>query len=86
MGENSAIGWTDHTFNPWWGCSRVSAACQNCYAETFAKRTGHNVWGNKNGRRELSDSHWRQPLKWNNAAAKAGQPAFVFCASMADVF
>jgi len=35
MGENSAIGWTHDTFNPWWGCTRVSPACQFCYAEAF---------------------------------------------------
>ena len=35
MGTATAIGWTDHTFNPWWGCSRVSPGCEHCYAETF---------------------------------------------------
>ncbi len=33
MGENSKIEWTDHTFNPWMGCTKVSAGCQHCYAE-----------------------------------------------------
>ena len=86
MGEQTAISWTDHTFNPWWGCARVSPGCQHCYAETFAKRTGHNVWGKGGDRRFFGDKHWAEPLKWDRAAATAGQPALVFCASMADVF
>lgn len=42
MGANSKIEWTTHTFNPWWGCIRVSPACDHCYAESFAKRCGFN--------------------------------------------
>ena len=85
MGEATTISWTDHTFNPWWGCARVSPGCQHCYAETFAKRTGHDVWG-QGGRRRFGDRHWNEPLRWNDAAEEAGRPALVFCASMADVF
>ena len=36
MGENSAIQWTDHTFNPWVGCEKISAGCTNCYAMRLA--------------------------------------------------
>ena len=86
MGESTAISWTDHTFNPWWGCARVSPGCQNCYAEAFAKRTGHAVWGDSAERRFFGFAHWNEPLKWDRRAAEAGRPALVFCASMADVF
>jgi protein gp37 len=86
VSEKTAIAWTDHTFNPWWGCERVSPGCQNCYAEAFAKRTGNVVWGKNADRRRFGDKHWNEPKKWNAAAEKAGAPAFVFCASMADVF
>ena len=86
MGQYSKIEWTDHTFNPWWGCIRVSAACKNCYAEAMAKRYGHKVWGAKSKRRFFSDDHWKQPLKWNKQAATDGVRRRVFCASMADVF
>ena len=86
MGEGSRIGWTDHTFNPWWGCARVSKGCEHCYAETFAKRTGHDVWGKGGERRFFGDGHWAEPLKWDRKAAEAGVRARVFCASMADVF
>lgn len=92
MTESSKIGWTTHTFNPWWGCFKVSPGCQNCYAETFSKRTGHNIWGppKTTSRRFFGDKHWREPLKWAQAAhalyEETGERTRVFCASMADVF
>jgi protein gp37 len=78
MGERSAIAWTDATFNPWWGCTKVSPACDHCYAETWAKRVGKPKWGAGEPRRYFGDKHWNAPLKWT--------PRKVFCASMADVF
>ena len=86
MGEHSGIEWTDHTFNPWWGCARVSPACEHCYAETFSKRIGQKVWGVHAGRRPLSDNSWREPLRWNTRAANAGARHRVFSGSMCDVF
>lgn len=93
MGETTAIAWTDHTFNPWWGCERVSPGCTHCYAEAFAKRTGNAVWGKQAPRRFFGDAHWAEPLKWDRLA-QSGVPGpntgrdrhLVFCASMADVF
>lgn len=38
MGEQSKIEWTDHTFNPWIGCTKVSPGCANCYAERRSRR------------------------------------------------
>lgn len=84
--KSSKIAWTDHTFNPWWGCARVSPGCRHCYAESFAKRTGHAVWGDEAERRHFGDGHWNEPRKWDREAEAAGRPALVFCASMADVF
>ncbi len=84
--KNSKIEWTHHTFNPWWGCVRVSPACRHCYAESFSHRFGLELWGKASDRRFLSDSYWRQPLAWNRMAQAAGERARVFCASMADVF
>jgi len=86
MAKNSKIEWTHHTFNPWWGCVRVSPACKHCYAETFAHRLGLDMWGKGSERRMLSDSYWRQPLGWNREAQGASERPRVFCASMADVF
>src|ERR1700704_5109229 len=82
MAKNSHIEWTHHTFNPWWGCKKVSPACDNCYAELWAKRMGHQLWGTDAPRRFFGDAHWREPLKWNEEAGLAGHRERVFCASM----
>lgn len=86
--QNSSIEWTDHTFNPWHGCFKVSDGCKHCYAETLSKRFGRDIWGPPatTPRRMMSENYWRQPIKWNAAAQAAGTRARVFCASMADVF
>lgn len=86
MGKNSAIEWTHHTFNPWWGCVKVSAGCKHCYAETWSRRVGLDIWGARNDRRFFSDAHWREPIRWNADATAARVRRRVFCASMADVF
>jgi protein gp37 len=86
MAKDSPIEWTNHTFNPWWGCARVSPACANCYAEAWARRFGLEVWGRTAPRKTFSDEHWREPLRWDAAAARSRKRARVFCASMADVF
>jgi protein gp37 len=84
MAKNSGIEWTDHTWNPWWGCVRVSQGCVHCYAETFSHRTGNDVWGVDKPRRFFKDKHWNEPVLWNAEAEKAGKFSYVFCASMAD--
>jgi protein gp37 len=87
MAENSKIEWTDHTFNPWIGCTKVSPACDGCYAENLMAHRYHRVeWGAGEDRKRTSDSNWRKPLAWNKAAASKTGPTFVFCASLADVF
>lgn len=86
MGKDSRIEWTHHTFNPWWGCVKVSAACDHCYAEAWARRLGEDLWGPRSERRFFGDEHWKQPLRWNRDAAESGIRRRVFCASMADVF
>lgn len=86
MAENSAIEWTRHSFNIRWGCVKVSAGCDNCYAETFDKRVGGAHWGPHAPRRMMSDAYWRAPLKWDATALKAGERHRVFCSSMADTF
>jgi protein gp37 len=86
MAKDSRIEWTHHTFNPWWGCVKVSAACDHCYAETWAKRLGEQVWGASSGRRFFGDAHWNEPIKWDKEAAAQKTRRRVFCASMGDVF
>ena len=84
--ENSHIAWTDNTFNPWWGCEKISPGCKFCYADTMSRRFGHQVWGRDAPRRFLSDMNWRTPMTWHREALRSGVRRRVFCASMADVF
>lgn len=87
MGVETKIEWCDHTFNPWIGCTKVSPACDNCYAEAMMDhRYGRAKWGAGNPRVRTSESNWKQPLAWNRQAEKLGTRPFVFCSSLADVF
>lgn len=83
---NSGIQWTDHTFNPWIGCTKVSPGCDHCYAETWANRFGTAIWGSGQPRHLTSASSWNLPRKWNREAEQRGIRYRVFCASLADVF
>jgi protein gp37 len=85
MAENTKIQWTDHTFNPWMGCAKVSEGCQNCYAEALMDtRYGRVQWG-PNGTRVRTKT-WNDPPRWDRQARAAGEKRKVFCASLADVF
>ena len=86
MGADSGIEWTDHTFNPWIGCTAVSPACDHCYAETLATNRLGVGWGQRAERRRTKPSTWKQPLAWNRKAEREGRRYRVFCASLADVF
>lgn len=66
MADHSRIEWTDRTFNPWIGCTRVSQGCVHCYAETFAARYKKAEWGPLARRVKTGDAYWRKPLAWNN--------------------
>ncbi len=80
--ENSNISWTDHTFNPWIGCTKVSPGCTNCYAETldrnrYSKTLGSATkaapvshWGPGAPRHRTSENYWQQPLRWNRQLAE----------------
>ena len=95
MAAQSRIEWTDSTFNPWVGCTKIArrggapSACDFCYAESWAKRSGQVKWGD-HPRRRTTRSYWRGPLAWNARAfdfqASHGRRQRVFCASLADVF
>lgn len=85
MAETTHISWADATFNPWIGCTKVSPACDGCYAEhLMANRHKRVVWGGERDR--TSPGNWRGPIKWNRDAVAAGTRPFVFCSSLADVF
>jgi protein gp37 len=87
MGEKTEIAWCDSTFNPWIGCQKVSAGCDNCYAETLMDKRYHKVeWGPHGERKRTSEANWNLPLRWAKAARLTGERPKVFCSSLADVF
>jgi len=81
MSENSGIEWTDTTWNPVTGCTKISAGCDNCYAERFSERfrgvkghpfeTGFDL--------TLRPKRLRQPLDWKRSR-------MIFVNSMSDLF
>lgn len=86
MAENSKIAWTDHTFNPWIGCTEVSPACDHCYARVMMQDRYHKVTWGDHPRLRTSENNWRGPLRWNREAMSTRIRPRVFCASLADVF
>lgn len=86
MADGSKIEWCHATFNTHIGCTKVSDACTNCYAETLAKRYGWAKWGAGETRKRTSESNWRTPLSWDRAAKRDGFRRRVFCNSLSDVF
>lgn len=82
MADRSHIEWTDATWNPLVGCTKVSPGCDNCYAETLVNRfAGHNK-GFPNGFDVLTmrdDRMLTQPLRW-------ARPRRVFVNSLSDLF
>lgn len=81
MSENSGIEWTDNTWNPLRGCTKVSPGCDHCYAETFAERfrgtVGHPYENGFDLR--LVPEHLADPFKWSKSCR-------VFVNSMSDMF
>lgn len=85
MGKNSKIEWTDHTVNLWWGCSKVHAGCDNCYAETLSHRWGEDIWGDNKDRKRIK-SAFSDLNKYQKDAEKKGIKLRVFVGSMMDIF
>ncbi|MFG2245503.1 DUF5131 family protein [Spirillospora sp. NPDC048823] len=81
MSEHSAIEWTDATWNPVTGCTKVSPGCDRCYAETFAERwrgvPGHHF--ERGFDLTMRPGRLEQPLTWR-------APRRVFVNSMSDLF
>lgn len=84
--EGTGISWTHLTFNPWIGCTKVSPACDHCYAEALATSRLKVEWGPGAERRRTAKSTWAKLTRWQRIAADAGVMLNVFCASLADVF
>lgn len=87
MSDKTGIEWTDATWNPIRGCSRVSEGCRNCYAESVAHRfsgkglpyEGLTTNGKWNGKISLVEEHLEDPLRWK-------RPRKIFVNSMSDLF
>jgi len=81
MAVNSKIEWTECTWNPVTGCTKVSPGCQHCYAERMAKRLQAMGQANyRNGFQPTPHSHMLDvPLRWR-------QPRMIFVNSMGDLF
>src|SRR6202049_2335182 len=81
MAEISAIEWTDSTWNPVTGCTKISRGCDNCYAERFAERfrgvLGHPYSAGFD--LSLRPERINQPLTWHS-------PRMIFVNSMSDLF
>ena len=87
MGDKSAIEWTDATWNPIRGCSRVSEGCRNCYAERMAGRQINGAYkglvrstgGGWTGEVRFVEDALDRPLRWK-------APRRIFVNSMSDLF
>jgi len=83
VGERTAIEWTEATWNPVTGCSKVSPGCAHCYAEALSLRFGRSAlpWTPANAARnvQLHPDRLAQPHRWR-------QPRLVFVNSMSDLF
>lgn len=81
MGQKSGIEWTEATWNPVTGCTKISPGCKNCYAERMAKRL--KLMGQKNYvngfELTLHEDTLKLPLSWK-------KPQFIFVNSMSDLF
>jgi len=81
MAANSSIEWTEATWNPVTGCTKISPGCKNCYAEKMAKRLKAMGQRNyKNGFKLTLQPHMLEvPLRWK-------KPQTIFVNSMSDLF
>ena len=81
MADKTGIEWTDTTWNPVTGCTKISSGCENCYAERFAERwrgvSGHPYEQGFDLR--LWPSRLNQPTRWR-------RPRMIFVNSMSDLF
>lgn len=81
MGQNSSIEWTEATWNPVTGCSKVSPGCKNCYAERLANRLAAMGQHRYRNNFDVTIQHdlVSLPLRWQ-------QPKIIFVNSMSDLF
>lgn len=81
---SSGIAWTDETWNPATGCSKVSLGCEHCYGESMSRRTRRDRWkpwtrANEHSNVLTHEGRLRDPFRWY-------EPRRVFVCSMGDLF
>jgi protein gp37 len=94
MAENTKIEWAHHTVNFWWGCTKVSPACQNCYAEAQDRhfhpgpyeKAEASHWGDSAPRMLRVEAARKEAFKYQRRAEKEGVRFRVFTNSMSDFF
>jgi protein gp37 len=80
VGEKTGIAWTEHTWNPWRGCHKISPGCELCYMFTEQRRYGRDP------ETPVRTKTWGDPLKWQRQAEAAGRLEMVFTCSWSDFF
>lgn len=75
-----------YSANPWIGCTPVSPACKNCWAEAVAGRMGLDVWGVSKPRHITGPAVFADVARWNRLAERTGQRRGVFWEDMGDLF
>jgi protein gp37 len=83
--EKSKIGWTDHTWNPWWGCEKVSTECRHCYIGSIIKRSDKSR-DPFSGPVRTGDATWKNPRRWDRKAEYTSERPRIFTCSMSDFF
>mgnify|MGYP002624264222 FL=1 len=86
MGATTGIAWADATVNFWIGCTKVSAACDHCYAEAWAARFGVAEWGHGKARRPRLDKAAAEAFRLQRKAQREGRRLKVFANSLSDLF
>lgn len=85
MGEHTKIEWADHTASFWEGCTKIAPGCTNCYAESYERRMGRDVWGARKPRK-ITKTGPALIRKLQRKAAAAGRVDTVFVNDLADFF
>jgi protein gp37 len=100
MAKDTKIEWCDHTVNLWWGCTKVHAGCDNCYAEKWSDRFRKKIpsddentpptlepslWGEGVPRKRIK-SAFPDLAKYQRQAEKEGENHKIFVGSMMDIF
>jgi protein gp37 len=81
MADKTNIGWTERTWNPWYGCHKVSPGCKNCYM--FREQL---AYGGEPNVVKRSKTKFNDPLKWQRGLAGTGKAQMVFTCSWSDWF